>query len=97
MVFTPPHFSDLQRIEILWARIKSEVGRQYLKNTSIEDVRSRLYEQFGSLEREEGRDAVFAIINHVDDVISKFVREISEDEGADGNRTKTDSDLELEL
>ena len=42
VVFMPPDFSDLQPIELLRARIKVEVGRQYSKNTSLEDVRSRL-------------------------------------------------------
>ncbi|KAG9408508.1 hypothetical protein AC1031_022126 [Aphanomyces cochlioides] len=29
IVFTPPHHSDLQPIELVWANVKGQVGRQY--------------------------------------------------------------------
>ena len=89
IVFTPPHFSDLQPIELLWARIKGAVGRQYNKYTTLRDVSERLNTQFQVLDTEEGRSAVQAIINHVDTVIEKFQAEIAAEEEAE--RTETES------
>ena len=31
VLFTPPHHSDLQPIELVWAKIKSSIDRQYSK------------------------------------------------------------------
>ncbi|KAF4145792.1 DDE superfamily endonuclease [Phytophthora infestans] len=41
IIFTPPH-SDLQPIEIVWANVKGEVGRQYSTKTTFADIKPRL-------------------------------------------------------
>lgn len=62
VIFTPPHYSDLQPIELLWARIKGAVSRQYTKSTTLEDVSNRLNHQFQLLDSEEGKDGIYSII-----------------------------------
>ena len=58
VIFAPPHYSDLQPIELLWARLKNSAGRQYIKSTTLEDVKQRLNRQFETLETEEGQDGL---------------------------------------
>jgi len=48
-MFTPPRYSDLQPIELVWAAIKLAVGRQYDVNTTLADVRARLDKEFENL------------------------------------------------
>ena len=38
VVFSPPHHSDLQPIELVWANVKRNLGRQYTTNTSFKTV-----------------------------------------------------------
>ncbi|ETV98764.1 hypothetical protein H310_08831, partial [Aphanomyces invadans] len=39
IVYTPPHHSDLQPIELVWAIVKGEVGRRYDNETKFADVK----------------------------------------------------------
>ena len=55
VLFTPPHHSDLPPIELVWAKIKSSVARQYSKDASLKDVRRRLEEEFKNLLTQEER------------------------------------------
>ena len=50
VIFFPPHYSDLQPIEIVWANIKGEVGRKYTTQTTFKDVLVRIKESFTNLE-----------------------------------------------
>ncbi|KAG9398678.1 hypothetical protein AC1031_014461 [Aphanomyces cochlioides] len=52
IVFTPPHHSDLQPIETIWAIVKGKVERQYDVNTTFDDVGKRLNEAIGELTSE---------------------------------------------
>ncbi|ETV88358.1 hypothetical protein H257_01621 [Aphanomyces astaci] len=49
VVFTPPHHSDLQTFEMVWAKVQGGVGVQYTVDTTFGDVRSRLDAAFVSL------------------------------------------------
>lgn len=49
VLFTPPHYSDLQPIETVWAIVKSEVGRQYTNKTTFPEVKARLETAFKKL------------------------------------------------
>ncbi|KAF0708863.1 hypothetical protein AaE_013064 [Aphanomyces astaci] len=40
--YSPPHHSNLQPIEVVWAIIKENVGRQYQDDTTFHDVGQRL-------------------------------------------------------
>ncbi|RHY18959.1 hypothetical protein DYB32_010304 [Aphanomyces invadans] len=39
VVFTPPHHSDLQPIELVWANVKGHVGRRYTDATGLSDAK----------------------------------------------------------
>ncbi|KAF0684226.1 Aste57867_23780 [Aphanomyces stellatus] len=49
VVFTPPHHLDLQPIELVWASVKGDVGRQYTTETTFKDVFDRLNRAFNQL------------------------------------------------
>lgn len=46
VLFTPPYHSDFQPIELLWAKIKGNIGRQYSNDTTMQVLQERLKEQF---------------------------------------------------
>ncbi|KAF0750949.1 hypothetical protein AaE_006544 [Aphanomyces astaci] len=49
VVYTPPYHSDLQLIEIVWAIVKCQDGRQYTQVTTFKDVRVQLMKSFEDL------------------------------------------------
>lgn len=49
VLFTPPHHSDLQPIETVWAIVKGQVGHQYTTETTFQQVRNRLNTTFDDL------------------------------------------------
>ena len=104
VVFTPPHFSDLQPIELLWARVKGAVARQYSKNTTMFDVRNRLENEFQLLMCDSGASTIRDIVVHVNGIIQKFQDEIVEQESQDqmseegeSQRTFTDVSSESDI
>lgn len=92
VIFTPPHYSDLQPIELLWARVKGAVARLYTKETTLRDDGERLQHEFEKLESEAGEEAIAAIVDHVDNAIRKFLEEIARDERHDDSGFTTESD-----
>jgi len=42
LLYSAPHYSDLEPIETVWAIVKGQVGRQYDANTKFADVKDRL-------------------------------------------------------
>lgn len=80
VLFTPPHYSDLQPIELLWAHIKRGVGRQYSSATTLSDVKVRLDAEFELLYTTEGNSLIERIISSVERTISKFEEEIRQEE-----------------
>jgi transposase len=44
--FTPPHHSDLQPIELLWAKLKGNIGRKYNSHTTMTVLKNRLDKEF---------------------------------------------------
>ncbi|RHY30833.1 hypothetical protein DYB32_003987 [Aphanomyces invadans] len=49
VLFTPPHHSDLQPIEMVRAKAKGDVGVQYKVDTTFANVRARLDDAFKQL------------------------------------------------
>ena len=109
VLFTPPHFSDLQPIELVWASIKGNVASSYDKYSTFQDVHNRLLSQFDHLRSEQGASDMRKIVDHVDDMINKFIQEIDDSDGDEvdleiesnngsdtvsDNSTITDSDCE---
>jgi transposase len=64
VLFTPPFHSDLQPIELVWARVKGNVGRQYSKDSNLTIIYGRLMKEFDPLDSDEGRSFVEKVINH---------------------------------
>jgi transposase len=50
VLFTPAYHSDLQPIELVWALVKGNVGRQYSDQTTLDMVYERLMHEFNVLE-----------------------------------------------
>ena len=46
VLFTPPCHSDFQPIELLWAKLKGDIGRKYESNTTMAILKKRLDEEF---------------------------------------------------
>ncbi len=89
-VFSPPYYSDLQPIELVWARIKNSIGRQYTRGITFQDVKNKLEVEFKNLSTDSGRDSISRILSHVDKVIEKFFDEIRAAEELEA--TESDSD-----
>ena len=46
VLFTPPCHSDFQPIELLWAKLKGNIGQKYDSNTTMAVLKQRLDEEF---------------------------------------------------
>lgn len=51
VLFTPPYHSDIQPIELLWALIKGNIGRQYDDMTILDTVHSQLLSEFDNISK----------------------------------------------
>lgn len=61
VLFQPPHHSDLQAIELIWAKVKGEVARKYDNATTFKDVEERLLDAFTKVTSDLWAD----VIQHV--------------------------------
>ena len=62
VLWTPPHYSDLNPIELVWALVKGRVARQRSKGTTTEQVRQRLHAEFARLGSSTGQQALVGAI-----------------------------------
>jgi transposase len=81
VLFTPPYHSDLQPIELVWARIKGNIGRQYNNESTLELVYQHLLAEFESLS--VAHDSVGGMIEKCATVAEKFHNEIPADDAAE--------------
>lgn len=58
ILYSPPHYSDLEPIETVWAIAKNEVGRQYCNGTTIKDVNTRLAAAFAKMNTKKVRGCI---------------------------------------
>ena len=88
VLYTPPHYSDLQPIEMVWAHIKGRIARRYQKGTTLKDVEARLNSEFATLGRvgPDGSHIVAKIIKNVDPLLQKHWDEIQADEEQEAQR-----------
>jgi hypothetical protein len=94
VLFTPPYHSDLQPIELTWAFIKGNVGRQYSVNSTLELVHRLLKLEFKELE-EKGHKRVLGWIEHCARTAQTFYDEIPMDEdAAEGNEEEDEENEE---
>lgn len=96
VVFTPPHHSDFQPIELIWAIIKGNVGRQYDMNTTFAIVKERLDAEFCKLQTDQGKTSIEKCIKKALKIIESFYDELEDEEGTEGNVSDySDSDSEV--
>ena len=74
VVLTPPYHSDFQPIELVWALVKGNVGRQYSTNSTLEIVYQRLENEFTKLEK-EGSKTVAGMIEKCAKIAKTFYDE----------------------
>lgn len=77
VLFTPPYFSDLQPIELVWAFLKGNVGRKYSSSTTMKDVLDRLNFEFDYLTTIEGGEVISSIISHVGKKVDDMLRKMN--------------------
>ncbi|ETV90629.1 hypothetical protein H310_14633 [Aphanomyces invadans] len=86
VVYTPPHHSDLQPIELVWSKVKGDVGEQYTVDTSFDDVRTRLADTFDALPQA----VIWNCVEHCDSLLREMYQlllsnEDDDDPPADGS------------
>ena len=58
ILYSPPHYSDLEPIETVWAIVKGKVGKLYNNKTTMKDVNQRLQAAFKNLSTEQVRGCI---------------------------------------
>lgn len=91
IIWTPPYYCELQPIELVWAEVKGQVGRLYSNETTLEDVKARLLDQFKRLESENGRALLQRIVEHSGKFLFKYFDETREDDNEQDSRGETTS------
>jgi len=104
LLFSPPHYSDLQPIEIVWANVKGQIGRQYNTETTFADVLVRLQAAFDGLQSRTVQGCINKTNKHLAalhkhifalDAAEDAVADAEEDENDDhGSRDGSDDDGE---
>jgi hypothetical protein len=96
--FTPPHYSDLQPIETIWAIVKGEVGRQYTTDTKFADVRLRLDAAFANLTSSK----IMGCIHKAEENLLKLHKDIKSmdddsESDSDSDCSKSDSNNDSDM
>jgi hypothetical protein len=86
VLFTPAYHSNLQPIELVWALVKGNVGRQYSNQTTLDMVLyERLMHEFNQLE-DSGHRSINGMIEKCAALALEFHGEMdAEDEMEDGD------------
>ena len=92
VMFSPPHYSDLQPIETVWAVLKKKVGDQYNVETKLKDVRTRLVEEFDALESFTIQGCINRSVLKLYDLYKTVTLEEEEDD--ENDEKNGDSDFE---
>ncbi|CAK4113979.1 unnamed protein product, partial [Aphanomyces euteiches] len=89
VLFTPPHHSNLQPIETVWANVKGYVGRRYVKGKrTFKDVLTRLQRAFLSLTASE----IHVCIRKANSELLKLHKYIRRQDALDDCLTLADDD-----
>ncbi|KAF0703885.1 hypothetical protein AaE_015209 [Aphanomyces astaci] len=87
VVFTPPHHSDLQPIEMVWAKVKGDVGVLYTADTTFADVRSRLDVAFVQLPPA----VIWNCVHHCEKLVKNLYELLLANDGEDAGLVTSDS------
>jgi hypothetical protein len=82
VLFTPAYHSDLQPIELVWALIKGNVGRQYSNQTALDLIYERLMHEFNQLE-DKGHHSINGMIEKCAALVLQFHGEIEQEDQLD--------------
>lgn len=99
VLFTPPYHSDLQPIELLWARVKGNVGRKHTAQTTLDDVVASLDAEFEHLRTDEGqnraggRTHISAMIDATTAIVERLAKEEFDDESAVEESSESSDDV----
>lgn len=91
VLYTPPHHSDLQPIELVWANIKGEVGRQYDTDTIFGIVRERLDAAFDNQTSFSIHGCILKAEKFLLE-LNKFIRTTGQDSSDDSGSDSDDED-----
>jgi hypothetical protein len=83
VLFTPAYHSYLQAIELVWALLKGNVGRQYSNQTTLDMVYERLMHEFNVLEDTGHRSINGMIENKCAALALQFHGEIEQEDQLD--------------
>jgi transposase len=75
VLFTPAYHSDLLPIELVWAMVKGNVGRQYSNQTTLDMVYERLMHEFNQLE-DKGHHSIYGMIEKCASLAAEFYAEM---------------------
>ena len=92
VLFSPPHFSDLQPIQIVWANVKGEVGRQYTTETTFAQVKERLQAAFDHLKSETVAGCIRTANRHLSKLYEHITKMDLVDEADDNAAGAEDAD-----
>ena len=92
VVWSPPHHSDLQPIELVWASVKGTVGRQYTTDTTFKDVLVRLKQAFEVIHA----NTICGCIRKANKYLGELLEHILQQEQADENVENEDAENDTE-
>lgn len=90
-MFTPPHHSDLQPIELVWAIVKGTVGRQYTKERKFAEVHSKLLDAFDGLTSQQIRGCINKAEKHLK-VLADHIETLDRLDAPCENESESDRD-----
>ncbi|ETN04965.1 hypothetical protein PPTG_14692 [Phytophthora nicotianae INRA-310] len=97
VLFTPPHHSNLQPIETVWAAVKGEVGRQYTAETTFQQVRDRLVTVFGVFRSAVVAGCIRKADKNLETLFKQVYRIEQDEEYSDDSGTDSESSSDGQL
>jgi len=100
VVFSPPHHSDLQPIEIVWAVVKGKVGRHYTTDTNFKYFFGRLRDAFNELQSSTVAGCIRNANKHLDElwehirIIDELDEEEYEENGYQSSSSESDEQID---
>ena len=91
VLMTPPYHSDLQPIELLWAKLKGNIGRKYSKDTTMTVLKRRLDEEFAKA-CSEWQTSLEGMIHKCSQLGKEFLKKAQQAEDGEDNGDLASSD-----
>ncbi len=89
VLLTPPFYNDLQPIELVWALIKSNVGRKYSTKTTLSMVHNHLMPEFERLDDQSQQSIGKMIEKCGEKAVAMYKEQLEVDEEADEYESDT--------